>query len=170
MSRRTKALVALIVAGTLAIACGSSGPSLTKEEYCAAAADQYRKCNPGKEPPEYGAGYCISYQCLSTAYEGSFVDSLVDCSTASCGGADCYKLGIASASRSAEEADKCAARYSECKAEKENFDEDVCPELRVLNAEVADAIIGCLAKPCDQIKLCMVGVVENRGVSSCVET
>lgn len=171
MIRRAKALIALIVAGTLAIACGSSGPSLTQEEYCTAAADQYRKCNPGKElPGSVGANCPASYQCISAAYEGSFVDSLIDCGTASCSQGDsCYRAGIASAGRSAEEADKCAARYSECEAAKEKFDDDICPQLRVLKTDLVDAIVPCLAKPCDQIKSCIQGVVQNRGIS-CVDT
>jgi hypothetical protein len=77
---------------------------------------------------------------------------------------------VAKVGRSATEADKCSAKYSECKAQGSSFDADTCTQLRVLKSELVDPIVECLSKPCPQIKDCIKGVVKNRGVDKCVDT
>lgn len=151
---------------TLVLIACSSAPSVSQDDYCPAVTEKYARCNPKEDvPSSYGSACASSYQCIAGAYEASFVEAAFDCQLGeSCiSFKECTRLALSKADRSAEESDKCVARYTQCKDDK-GFDDDVCPQLRILKLETATAIVECLAKPCDQIKDCISGVAQNRGI------
>ena len=156
-------LLTSLASVVLLTACGVQSES----DVCTQRQKRHDACpyeGSDKGKPAFDSAKCSKdYRCTVSVFQTSASDAYFTCQTnQDCSakvGDTCFDQALQKGSNT-EEADVCAKKRAECKAEGKSFSDDYCPQLRVYNADLLEKMMTCIDKPCDQISDCLKSTIE----------